>query len=280
MGGRASTHLIEFRADVVVKRYRSWSNGEPRREWQALKLLDDHATGLAPAPLSADLTGEPPSVVMSRLPGVPLSGTVSASSAACALAEVPADVLAATIARVQQAIPLRVLAELPERAGHPVELLRQVRSWCATGPPPGGDPVVAKAYAAAADWVERPALESSLGRPGRPVFGAGDGNLANYLWDGTEVRVVDFEYSGRSDRAYELAEVTEHISARAGDTIGMAHVLERFELDSAEVGRLMDCRRLLALFWLLRVRPGVGATEDRTRRDAQVSQARRLLGLL
>ena len=283
MDRRASTHLVELRADVVVKRYRSWNHDEPRREWRALKLLREYAPGVAPAPVSADFTGEPPTVVMSRLAGSPLSGMGSgypADDSACVLADIPAEVLAGTIASIQQAIPLCVLAKLPERAGHPVELLRQVRSWCAAGPRPGSDPVVAEAYAAAADWVERPALEGSLGRSGRPVFGTGDGNPANYLWDGTAVRIVDFEYSGRSDRAYELAEVTEHISVQSGNGTGMADVLERFELDSAEAGRLMDCRRLLALFWLLRIRPSVGAAQDRTRRDAEASQSKRLLGLL
>ncbi|WP_281367907.1 hypothetical protein [Nonomuraea typhae] len=35
------------------------------------------------------------------------------------------------------------------------------------------------------------ALAETLARPGTPVFGTGDGNLANYLWDGTRVGVVD-----------------------------------------------------------------------------------------
>jgi len=38
--------------------------------------------------------------------------------------------------------------------------------------------------------------------------------LANYLWDGHRIRIVDFEDAGRSDVAYELASLVEHLSAR------------------------------------------------------------------
>jgi len=52
------------------------------------------------------------------------------------------------------------------------------------------------------------------------VLGQGDGNLANFLWDGGQVRIVDFEDSGPSDRAFELAVLVEHLSAVAGRAPG------------------------------------------------------------
>lgn len=55
MATRFSTHHIDFRGDVVVKRYSDWSRGEPRREWTALELLDRHTPGLAPRPVRADI---------------------------------------------------------------------------------------------------------------------------------------------------------------------------------------------------------------------------------
>src|SRR5690606_1863415 len=67
MTGRC-THHIEFRGDVVIKRYRSWDRGEPGREWTALKLLAEHAPGVAPSPVRAMLDADPPAIVMSRLP--------------------------------------------------------------------------------------------------------------------------------------------------------------------------------------------------------------------
>ncbi|MFA1539718.1 hypothetical protein [Actinomadura monticuli] len=56
---RSSTHVIELGPDVVVKRYRSRRNDEPRREWRALTLLHEHAPDVAPVPISADLDVEP-----------------------------------------------------------------------------------------------------------------------------------------------------------------------------------------------------------------------------
>jgi hypothetical protein len=66
------------------------------------------------------------------------------------------------------------------------------------------------------------------------------------LWDGARIRVVDFEYSGRSDRAFELAEVTEHISAWVDTEFDVDLFLGNFDLPPAEAGRLLQCRRLLA----------------------------------
>jgi hypothetical protein len=71
---KSTTH--EVRTDpvgrIVVKRFRSWSRGEPVREWTALTLLAELAPGLAPVPVSADLSGEPPTLAMSWLPGAEL----------------------------------------------------------------------------------------------------------------------------------------------------------------------------------------------------------------
>ena len=76
VAGQAATHEIRVDAGrgVAIKRYRSWDRGEPAREWTALTLLAEHAPGLAPAPILADLSADPPVIEMSRLPGVPLGG--------------------------------------------------------------------------------------------------------------------------------------------------------------------------------------------------------------
>ncbi|MEV0232282.1 phosphotransferase [Nonomuraea sp. NPDC050786] len=253
MGG----HSVEVRSDVVIKRYRVRRYDEPEREWRALRLLDEHEPGLAPAPVAAELTADPPTVVMSRLDGAAVSGEIAGKLV---------DALAEAVTGVQRAIPARELERMPARAGHPVELLRLVREQAAAVEP---DPLRAEALRAARAWVARPALEQVLAQPGTPVFGTGDGNIANYLWDGTKVRVIDFEYSGRSDRAFELAEVSEHIAVWENDPAGMTAVLERLELTAEESARLTECRRLIALFWLLRVRE-----------EIRSEQADRMLDLL
>jgi hypothetical protein len=40
-------HVVEVGPAVVVERFRSWSQGEHLREWRALRLLAEHAPGLA-----------------------------------------------------------------------------------------------------------------------------------------------------------------------------------------------------------------------------------------
>ncbi|WP_326644672.1 phosphotransferase [Streptosporangium sp. NBC_01755] len=50
--------------------------------------------------------------------------------------------------------------------------------------------------------------------PAPAVFCRGDSNLLNWLWDGGEIRCVDFEFSGYSDTAFDAADLCEHISAR------------------------------------------------------------------
>jgi aminoglycoside phosphotransferase (APT) family kinase protein len=248
------------RSDVVIKQYRRSNHGQSEREWRALELLNEYAPGLAPVPVSADLEAEPPTVVMSRLGGTVVVGPIKGRLA---------DALAEAVTEVQQAIPQRVLERLPARAEHPIELLDHVRSWWAAALPSDEEPAVGYALREAGSWVEQPMLEGLLAQPGTPVFGTGDGNLANYLWNGTSIGVIDFEYSGRSDRAFELAEVVEHISVWRNDAAGMTAVLERFELTADEAARLTECRRLLALYWLLR-----------TRAETKAAQAERMLALL
>jgi hypothetical protein len=261
-----NTHVVELGAGVVLKRYRSWDQDQHRREWRALTLLAEYAPGLAPEPVRADPEADPPTVTMSRLDGAPLTAPLTSGQLAR---------LAEALDTAQRAIPPHVLRDLPSRLLHPLDALRSLRGWCARRPrPAGADPLVGRAFDAVADWVARPRLEELFGAELPPVFGLGDGNLANYLWDGSRVRIVDFEYSGRGDRAYEIAEAVEHVSMG-----GAPGLLGHFELTAAESVRLRECRRLLALFWFLSL-----LSEDPARPrnppGAVVRQAERMLTLL
>ncbi|MQA97804.1 MAG: phosphotransferase [Streptosporangiales bacterium] len=260
-----STHELRLGPSAVTKAYRWTDRDQPLREWRGLRLLHRYAPGLAPEPLSAEFDVIPPTVTMSRLPGSPVTGSVTGPLAGA---------LAAAITRLHDAVPAPELAALPPRAGAPEGLLTHVRTWHAETPPPDAD-LLARAYAAGGDWLARPGTERDILRPGRPVFGTGDGNVHNFLWDGATVRVVDLEYCGRSDRPYEIAEVVEHISAWDNDPRGLTEVLARLPLDPAETERLTQCRRLFALYWFLRVLPEAGSPDSRAE-----ATARRLLALL
>jgi hypothetical protein len=225
----------------VTKRFRTEDRERGRREWRARVLLDRYAPGLAPAPWQADLASVEPTVVMSKLAGAPLRGLP--------LSDDQVEALAAAVIRLHDAVPPDVLAGVPMRPGHQGELIGHIRSWFPQTRPRVGDQV-GRAMDEGMGWLARSGLEPAGQLDLPSVFGPGDGNLANYLWDGLRVQVVDFEDSGRSDRAFELAEITEHVASWAEQPLGAARFLRHFDLTAAECERLTQCRRLLALVWL------------------------------
>lgn len=270
----ATTHQVKISGDRVVKTFTSWARGEHRREWRGLSLLHEYAPGLGPEPISADLDKRPPSIVMSRVPGEPL-GTRR-------LTPEQVDALAAALDRMHGAVPASVLADVyPQDT--PSDFDSQLREMLAACPRPtedsGAEPIVREAFEAArrfidSGWVERAA---SLGEP-TPVFGINDGNLANFLWDaetGT-VHVIDFESAGRNDRAFELADLAEHISLWLGAKADGDDVLARLELTDAERDRIRVYRPAFASFWLLRLFPG-GHASRRNPPGTLEAQAARLL---
>jgi thiamine kinase-like enzyme len=109
---------------------------------------------------------------------------------------------------------------------------------------------------------------------GRPVLGHGDANLANYLWDGATVRLVDFEDAGVSSVEDEWGFLAEHLAGRATD---WEPFLRRFDGD-ADASRLRSARRTAAAHWLLLLLPG-GSAAARNPSGALDEQARRILTL-
>lgn len=236
-----STHAVELGPRSVVKRFRREDRERCEREWRALGLLDSYATGLAPEPRRADLAAMEPTVVMSRLAGEPLRGRL--------LTEQQMKALAAAVGRLHTAVPPDVLAEVPLRPGRQQNLVAHIHSWTPRARPRVGGGV-GRAMDRGLAWLAGSGLERAWPEDVPAVFGPGDGNLANYLWDGTRVRVVDFEDSGLSDRSFELAEITEHVASWVDQPLDVVSFLDRFELTAAESVRLRECRRLLALVWL------------------------------
>ncbi len=71
----APTHTVEITGSVLTKRYVSWPRDEPGREWAALELISQHEPDLVPGPL--ERCSSPPSIGMTVVPGVPLSGSLT-----------------------------------------------------------------------------------------------------------------------------------------------------------------------------------------------------------
>lgn len=267
-GSVRATHDIDIGEHEVVKRFRSWARGEHRREWRALTLLAEYAPGLAPAPLGHDLDSVPPVVRMSRVPGGPLAAqTVTAAGL---------DAAAAAISRLHQAIPAGVLGSVPPQPWLAAGATSQLKSsLAATRRTDAADQVTSAALNAAARWLSLATEPDDAGII--PVFGQGDGNLANFLWDGHQVRLVDFEDSGRSDRAFELSVFAEHLSVWHDARLASGAFLDRFELTPAEAGRVLFFRRAFGIFWLLKL---LCADRAEDRASTLRMQALRLLALL
>ena len=273
---------------VVIKRFVQAGRGEPDREWRALTLLAEHAPGLAPEPIMADLAGHPPVIEMSLLPGEPLGGQP--------LTEAQESALVRALEQLWQSVPVGRVVPLPGEAGNEAQLLSAVRDLAVQAQDLGDDAVVRAAHSAGLDWLSWAVGESGrlVGQPSYPdpgggsgtgwqgvppVFGQADANLANFLWDGQRVRIVDFEDSGVSDRPLELALLVEHISVWRDSALDGEQFIAAFDLSRAERSRLADCRRLAALDWLLYLRPG-GEASSRNPPGTLRRQAERLLALL
>jgi hypothetical protein len=240
---RHSTHLIELVDGHVVKRFRSWDHGEQQREWQALNLLAEFAPGLGPAPLGADLNANPPLIQMTWVPGEPLAGRP--------IQPYHLDAITAAVNRLHACVPADALAHVPPHPWLAEGMTNHLRSLAAKPHLPHEDPRIRVAFAAALHWLDRATEPAG---PLTPVFGQGDSYLANFLWDGTHVRMVDFEDSGRNDRAFELAGLTEHISFWDEAGIEAGVLLDRFELTAAESARVLFFRQGFGVFWLFSLR--------------------------
>ena len=280
------THSVSVCGGVVIKRYVDWARGEHLREWAALQLVSAAEPDLVPAPLRCSWGGtsgsslggigtgadgaDGPSILMSLVPGRPLAGALAPEELAglgTALLElwsIPADDLT----------PISYSAF--------VDRVRETTgTWRSTG-------IVGAAQTAATAWLSSGVLDQYY-EPSVPVLGHGDPNLSNYLWDGSRVRIIDFEDAGRSDLAMELANLVEHLACRTTDwtplidrftTTGIRTDANRSRaLQQLHAGRFHAARCLWAAFWLTMLRPG-GPAVDRNPPNAGNLQAARFLSLL
>jgi len=258
------THELVFAGSVLTKRYTSWGRGEHRREWAALRLIHRYQPGLAPEPVSARLDAVPPEITMTVVPGEPLPGRPTAAQTAAL----------ATAISTLWTVPVDGL----DPPGDVLDFARRLTA----GPRPAAG-ATAAAYDAAVGWWDGPDPELLTTTPDRTVLGHRDPNLANYLWDGTRVRIVDLEDAAASDPAMELAILVEHLSARELDAEALcahieAHVDAHVEAHVDPV-RLRAARRLWAMYWLRLLLPG-GPAERRNPAGTADAQACRLLALL
>ncbi|MCY7402646.1 MAG: aminoglycoside phosphotransferase family protein [Nocardioides sp.] len=201
---RTSTHHLTVGATEVRKEFVADHEAQAEREWDCLTLLAEHAPGLAPRPRRRE-DGETPVIVMERIAGEPLAPrpltarqTTALGSSLRRLYDVPLEAVRAAGIGPRQG------------AAHQVPLLAERLAGdhdLAQCHDPG---LVTDALQAARAWAVAPPLPE----PRLTALGIADLNPTNVMWDGREVRLLDFEDGGLSDPAYELADHVEHLGSR------------------------------------------------------------------
>lgn len=246
---QTSTDGLTLGEREVRKEFVADHEWEAEREWACLTLLAEHAPGLAPRPLRRE-DGKTPVIVMERIPGDPLAPRPLATGQTRALG--------AALRRMYD-VPVQAVREAgigPRRYGaaeHPQVLVE----WLADDHDLGEcrDPgLVAEALDAARAFVADPPVPE----PRLTALGIADLNPANALWDGRDVRLVDFEDGGLSDPAYELADHVEHLASRLPGVYDARALADAVGLDAEERERVGAYRPLFAAFWLAMLLPGNG----------------------
>lgn len=242
-GGR-NNHVYSWTGSdtpICIKVYRLDDRQRAQREWRALTLLAYHGADYAPTPLWIDEASDQPAIGMSLLPGHPLLEVEDTTTALKALAE---------ITRAIQDIPLsEPLATWDRIDSAEHYLTRLTELWPRQLAEHPTDPHTGDMLTLLRRWQERGDAHT-LTRPARPVFSRGDSNLLNWLHDGHTVRCVDFEFSGRSDIAFDAADQIEHISSRAIPDNTWHELEANLGIDHHNRHRFHAAQRTCALRWL------------------------------
>ncbi|SDT46770.1 phosphotransferase family protein [Microlunatus soli] len=247
------THAITRDGELITKTFRSWSRGEPLREWRALRHLAETAPGLAPEPVAAEPLAEPPWLRMRVVPGQPVTGPWTD------------DHLDALAASMRQLWSVPVPTALDPIDFHSTAAWRDLVART-----PELDPGPQRAVdLGIRRWIGSGELVDLLTADRPPILGQGDPQVGNMLYDAGRFRLVDFEDAGRSDLAFELANFAEHLGTRG---TGLDRLADRFDVDPA---RYWLCRRLIASFWFFTL-----STQRDRRNDEFVEQSTRLEALL
>lgn len=227
---------------VCVKIYRVDERRRAEREWLSLTFLSGHH-GSAPLALWADAHPAQPAIGMTFVPGRPFPETSDRHGPLRALAEVQ---------RQYTQLPLRGELGTLERIDSADHYIRRITSiWAPALRSHPRDALTRDLLAFLSQW-EDSADAAVLAEPAPAIFSRGDSNLLNWLWDGTSIRVVDYEFAGYSDLAFDCADLTEHISGReAGiDDQTWAETLSLAGLSSGDLRRFEAAQRTCALRWL------------------------------
>jgi len=252
--------------EVCLKLYHTDKRDRAGCEYRALAHVAAYGVAAGPQALWHDPDPELPAVAMTMEVGEPVPDLAD-----------PTTALRAIVAVLDQlrAIPLGPFADMPhvDSATHCMKRITEV--WPGQLDEHHREPLTADMRSLLAAWHER-GDPSVLTEPAPRVFSRGDSNLLNWLWNEPEVNVVDWEFVGYSDTAYDAAELLEHLSAHAIDDERWVSLLPDFGIvDDAARRRFLAAQRTVALRWL-----SVLWKRRDTRADEFEYQVERVRGLM
>jgi len=224
---------------TCIKLYTNTDRQRVHREWHGLA----HAAqlGCAPQPLWLDDHPNHPALGMTLLPAAPLLEVLDPTTAITALAQTTR-----TLQNIPLTGPLATLERIDSISHY---IARLTDTWPAQLANAPDDPTTADMLALLNRWHASRDAEL-LAKPATRVYSRGDANLLNWLHDGKNTLVVDFEFSGYSDPAVDAADHIEHISARTIPN----HIWKNAEADlgitPTNHTRFNAAQRTTALRWL------------------------------
>ncbi|MGJ6969333.1 aminoglycoside phosphotransferase family protein [Streptosporangium sp. G11] len=229
--------------EICIKLYKIDERRRAEREWHALTSVAGTGIEEVPAPVWYDPAGPYPAIAMTLLPGEPLPATHLPEPTPALKA------LAALHGRLTEVPLTGLLAELPRIDSAPHYINRLTRLWPDQLADAADEPLTADMLTLLRRWEESGDRELLL-NPAPAVFSRGDSNLLNWLWDGGEIRCVDFEFTGYSDTAFDAADLCEHISARDIDDEVWESLHADLGITAALTPRFRAAQRTCALRWL------------------------------
>lgn len=227
-----------------IKFYREDNRLRAQREWNALQTLSALGNPYPPHPYTYSAAHRPPVIVMERVEGRSLGGQRLSQEVLVELA----DALR-TFTRITPEVahigewPVLAYAQLRLHGLRALEREMAALELNAAG---------REALALLRGWLGSSEPVSLL-EADVLAFSPGDANLANCLWDGRRLRMVDFEYSGWGDRTFALADWIEHVQSRGTADEDWDWFAEQFVRSNAERLRLLAARRLISLFWVAKL---------------------------
>jgi aminoglycoside phosphotransferase len=270
LSGGFNNSVVAFELNGVrlcLKRYRLDDRNRPGREWTALRFLADRGVDFAPQPLWRNHDPQHPAIVMTWLPGQPLRNMPLNDRCLRALA----DAL-----REMHAITPVVVTYPYDVFGTVASLDHRLIAWFESTAASTDARIVASR--ALVDVWRNGGDRELLAQAAPQVWDRGDPSLGNCLWDGQQVRFVDFEYAGWTDRAWMLAHLVGGPWAwQAPATIRTALWTPAERDDRATQQRYAAALRFTACFWLYKFAELYAQSGDDQQLAAQIKRARAVL---